>query len=61
MLKVKCNNVKLKDFVQDFGEQYFSTDGEILFHKLCKVKVAAEKHYTVQQNCNMTDYKNNLN
>jgi hypothetical protein len=27
MPKVKCICVKLKGFVQDFGEQYFSTDG----------------------------------
>jgi hypothetical protein len=27
MSKVKCNSVKLKGFVQDFGEQYFGTEG----------------------------------
>jgi hypothetical protein len=59
MLKVKCNIVKLKAFVQDFGEQYFSTDGEILFCKLCEVKVEAEKRFTVQH-CSMTKHKNNM-
>jgi hypothetical protein len=52
--------VKLKGFVQDFGEQYFSTDREILFCKLCEVKFAAEKRFTVQQHCSTTKYKNNL-
>jgi hypothetical protein len=47
MLKVKCNSVKLKDFVQDSGEQYFSTVREILFHKLCDVKAVAKKRFTV--------------
>jgi hypothetical protein len=54
-----CNSVKLKGFVQDFGEQYFSTDGEILFCKLCEVKFAAEKRFTVQH-CRTTKHKNNL-
>lgn len=44
ILKVKCSTVKLKGFVQDFGEHYLSTDIEILFCKLCEVKVAAERH-----------------
>jgi hypothetical protein len=39
MLKVKCNSVKLKDFVQDSGEQYFRTVREILFHKFVKLKL----------------------
>jgi hypothetical protein len=47
MPKVKCICVKLKGFGQDFGEQYFGTDGEILFCKLCAVKVAAEKRFAV--------------
>jgi hypothetical protein len=60
MQKVKCNSVKLKDFVQDFGEQYFSTDRESLFCKLYEVKVAAKKHFTAQQYCYTTTHKNNL-
>jgi hypothetical protein len=60
MPKVKCSSVKLWGFVQDFGEQYFHTDGEILFCKLCEVKVAAEKCFTVQQHCSTTKHKNNL-
>jgi hypothetical protein len=60
MPKVKYNSVKLKGFAQDTGEQYFGTDGEIIFCKLCEVKVAAEKCFTVQQHCSMTKHKNNL-
>ena len=53
MPKVKCSNsMKLRGFVRDFGEKFFSTDGEILFCKLCEVKVSAEKRFNVQQHCN---------
>jgi hypothetical protein len=42
------DNVRLHSFVQEFGEKYFTTDGKILFCKLCEVKVMAEKRFTVQ-------------
>jgi hypothetical protein len=41
-MKEKCSSVKLKAFLQDSGEQYFSKDGEILFCKslhLCLKKI----------------------
>jgi len=44
MPKVKCfDSAKLRGFVKEFGKKYFSTDGIILFCKLCEVKVTAEK------------------
>jgi hypothetical protein len=47
MPKVKCSDsVRLRGFVQEFGEKYFTTDGKILFCKLCAVKVTAEKRFT---------------
>jgi hypothetical protein len=46
--------VRLHGFVKEFGEKYFTTDGVILFCKLCEVKVTAEKRFTVQQHCNTT-------
>jgi len=49
MLKVKNSSVKLKGFVQDFGEQYFS----YVFFKLYEVKVAAEKHFRLLFNNNV--------
>jgi len=50
MPKVKsCISHNLKNLVNDFGSDIFSTDGEILFCKICGTKVAAEKRFTVQQ------------
>jgi len=38
MPKVKCSDsVRLRGFVEDFGGKYFTTDGIILFCKLCEV------------------------
>jgi hypothetical protein len=52
MLKLKCSDsVKLRGFVKEFGEKYFTTDGIILFCKLCKVKVTAEKCFTAEKHC----------
>ena len=33
----------LKQFVAEFGDDIFSTDGYILYCKMCDTKVAAEK------------------
>jgi hypothetical protein len=36
MPKVKCSDiVRLRGFVNAFGEKYFTTDGIILFRRLC--------------------------
>jgi hypothetical protein len=44
MPKVKCSSsVKLHGFIKEFGDKYFRTDGEILFCKMCEVKVTADK------------------
>jgi hypothetical protein len=49
MLKVKCSeSEKLRGFVEDFGEEYFSSDGTILLCKLCEIKVTAGKRFNVQ-------------
>ena len=52
---------KLRCYVREFGENTFSSDGVILFCKLCEVKVAAEKRFTVQQHCNTAKHNNCLN
>jgi hypothetical protein len=58
MPKVKCSeSAKLRGFVKDFGEEYFSSDGRILFYKLCAVKVTAGKRFNVQQHCDMAKHK----
>lgn len=62
MPKVKCSNsVKLRGFIKEFGDKYFSTDGEILFCKMCEVKVTADKRFTVQQHCNTAKHRSCVN
>jgi hypothetical protein len=61
MPKVKCSDsVRLRGFVEEFGEKYFITDGKMLFCKLCEVKVTAEKRFTVQH-CNTAKHKSCVN
>ena len=53
-MQLKCQNKKyhlqaLRQYVTQFGENVFSTDGTILFCKVCKVNVTADKRFTVQQ------------
>jgi hypothetical protein len=58
MPKVKCSDsVRLRGFVKEFGEKYFTTDGTILFCKLCELKVTTEQRFTVQQQCNTAKHK----
>jgi hypothetical protein len=61
MPKVKCcDSVKLRGFVQEFGEQHFSIDGKILFCKLCEVRVMAGKCFPVQHHCDTIKHRNSL-
>jgi hypothetical protein len=53
--------VRLSGFVKEFGEKYFTTNGVVLFCKLCEVKVMAEKRFTVQQHCNTAKHKSCVN
>lgn len=39
----------LKKYVTEFGENVFSTDGNILFCKICETKVNGNKRFTVIQ------------
>jgi len=58
MPKVKPSDaIRLKSIVSEFGEDAFSSDGSILFCKLCEVKVAAEKRFTVQQHIGREKHK----
>jgi hypothetical protein len=61
MPQVKCSDdVRLRGFVKDVGEKYFTTDGIILFCKLCEVKITAQKRFTVQH-CNTAKHKSCIN
>jgi len=48
MPKVKNLNLKLKKFLNKFGENALMTDGNIIFCKLCEVKINSDKKYNVQ-------------
>jgi hemerythrin superfamily protein len=62
MPKLKCSDiVRLYGFVKEFGEKHFTTDGIILFCKLCEVKVTAEKRFIVEQRCNTAKHKSCAN
>lgn len=50
MPKVKQSRQSfLRQLVTEFGDSVFTTDGSVLFCKLCEVKVSVEKRFTVQQ------------
>jgi len=50
MPKVKISSsLHLRAFINEFGEDVFSTDGTILFCKICSVKFASEKKFTITQ------------
>lgn len=50
MPKIKPSKAAhLRKIISEFGEDIFSTDGQILFCKICEVKVAGDKRFTVQQ------------
>jgi len=59
MPKVKQNHdSKLKKYVSEFGENIFSTDGLILYCKICDVKVSSEKKFHIQQHIGRDKHKN---
>jgi uncharacterized protein YqfB (UPF0267 family) len=61
MPKAKCcDSSRLIGFVQEFGEKYFSTDGKILFCKVCEISVTAAKRFCMHQHCEMAKRQENL-
>ena len=47
MSKIKSSNrSRLLAFINEFGNDIFSTDGTVLFCKICEVKVAADRKFT---------------
>jgi hypothetical protein len=50
MPKIKSTvGSRLRSFVSEFGADIFSTDGMVLFCKVCNVVVSFEKKFTTQQ------------
>jgi len=60
MPKVKNLNLKLKKIVREFGENVLMTDGNIIFCKLCEVKINSDKKYNVQQHIGREKHKEAL-
>jgi len=60
MPKVKNENLKLKKIVREFGENVLMTDGNIIFCKLCEVKINSDKKYNVQQHIGREKHKEAL-
>ena len=61
MPKAKCtSSFRLIAFVQEFGEKYFSTDGKILFCKVCEISVMAVKRFCVRQHCETAKHQKHL-
>jgi len=50
-VKSSCSN-RLRGSVKEFGEHVLTTDGSILYCKLCEVKVGSERRFTVEQRMN---------
>ncbi|KAE9529788.1 hypothetical protein AGLY_011884 [Aphis glycines] len=60
MPKVKNLNLKLKKIVKEFGENVLMTDGNIIFCKLCEIKINSDKKYNVQQHIGKEKHKEAL-
>lgn len=61
MPKTKCESLRLRDYVKEFGEEYFSTNRKIIFCKVCKIRATSVKRFHVQQHCDTAKHKTNIN
>jgi len=43
---------RLHSYINEYGNDIFSSDGEVFFCKVCNVKVSALKRFTVEQHIN---------
>jgi len=58
MPKVKSfTSSRLRAYVNEFFADIFKTDGTILLCKICNVKVATEKKFTIQQHTSRGKHK----
>jgi len=56
----KCSP-SLSSYVKEFGEYVFSSDGKILFCKVCEVKVSASKRFLVTQHLKTAKHEHAVN
>jgi len=43
------NNTRIRQYITEFGEKVFSSDGTILFCKFCETKINTDRRYLVTQ------------
>lgn len=61
MPKIKTSvSARLRAFVSEFGDDIFSSDGTVLYCKVCEVKVASEKKFTIEQHISRIKHKNGI-
>lgn len=61
MPKIKeSTSSRLSGYVKEFGRDVFTTDGTILLCKICNIKVAAEKKFSIQQHISREKHINGL-
>jgi len=58
-VKIPCLD-RLRGYVREYGSDVFSTDGQIVFCKICEVKVAADKKFTITQHVSRDKHKQGL-
>lgn len=51
---------RLHSFVSEFGNDIISSDGDILFCKVCNVKVSALKRFCIEQHVNREKHKRGM-
>jgi hypothetical protein len=54
------DNSRLNSFVNHFGREVFSTDSIVLFCKICEVKLAADKKFTIEQHISRKKHVNGV-
>ena len=52
---------RLRNYVREFGENIFSTDGQIILCKLCEVKVFHDKQYSITQHIKTEKHLKSVN
>uniref|UniRef100_A0A2S2PQT6 CGG triplet repeat-binding protein 1 n=1 Tax=Schizaphis graminum TaxID=13262 RepID=A0A2S2PQT6_SCHGA len=51
------NNTRIRQYITEFGEKVFSSDGTILFCKFCETKINTDRRYLVTQHLKTEKHK----
>lgn len=52
---------RLRNYVREFGENIFSTDGQLILCKLCEVKFSHDKRYSITQHIKTEKHLKSVN